>query len=317
MAKNPMQKKTRNSFIFGALMMFVIMGLVSAVLAYMLIQLKSAENDRVAKQKSVFVMTSSVASGNAVDSSMLKQTKVDSSVAPSDAVTLGDFTENTIAKIDLTKGVIVTSAMISEKDNEVKDSLRVQEYNMINIPSQIATGDFIDIRLRMPDGHDYIVVSKKKVEIPTINGIDSLNTIWVKLTEDETILMSNAIVEAYQMEGALLYTTKYVEPGMQQNATPTYVPSAEVLNLITQNPNIEQEAKQAIYSRYNGDAAGIRNNINSELNSVDSDTRKSNTTSGVSTETQTTKEQRQLSSFHVFWIFRQPSSITGLVSASS
>lgn len=293
MAKNPMQKKTRNSFIFGALMMFVIMGLVSAVLAYMLIQLKSAENDRVAKQKSVFVMTSSVASGNAVDSSMLKQTKVDSSVAPSDAVTLGDFTENTIAKIDLTKGVIVTSAMISEKDNEVKDSLRVQEYNMINIPSQIATGDFIDIRLRMPDGHDYIVVSKKKVEIPTINGIDSLNTIWVKLTEDETILMSNAIVEAYQMEGALLYTTKYVEPGMQQNATPTYVPSAEVLNLITQNPNIEQEAKQAIYSRYNGDAAGIRNNINSELNSVDSDTRKSNTISGVSTETQTTKEQRQ------------------------
>lgn len=293
MAKNPMQKKTRNSFIFGALMMFVIMGLVSAVLAYMLIQLKSAENNRVAKQKSVFVMTSSVASGNAVDSSMLKQTKVDSSVAPSDAVTLGDLTENTIAKIDLTKGVIVTSAMISEKDNEVKDSLRVQEYNMINIPSQIATGDFIDIRLRMPDGHDYIVVSKKKVEIPTINGIDSLNTIWVKLTEDETILMSNAIVEAYQMEGALLYTTKYVEPGMQQNATPTYVPSAEVLNLITQNPNIEQEAKQAIYSRYNSDAAGIRNNINSELNSVDSDTRKSNTTSGVSTETQTTKEQRQ------------------------
>ncbi len=293
MAKNPMQKKTRNSFIFGALMMFVIMGLVSAVLAYMLIQLKSAENNRVAKQKSVFVMTSSVASGNAVDSSMLKQTKVDSSVAPSDAVTLGDLTENTIAKIDLTKGVIVTSAMISEKDNEVKDSLRVQEYNMINIPSQIATGDFIDIRLRMPDGHDYIVVSKKKVEIPTINGIDSLNTIWVKLTEDETILMSNAIVEAYQMEGALLYTTKYVEPGMQQNATTTYVPSAEVLNLITQNPNIEQEAKQAIYSRYNSDAAGIRNNINSELNSVDSDTRKSNTTSGVSTETQTTKEQRQ------------------------
>lgn len=293
MAKNPMQKKTRNSFIFGALMMFVIMGLVSAVLAYMLVQLKSAENNRVAKQKSVFVMTSSVASGNAVDSSMLKQTKVDSSVAPSDAVTLGDLTENTIAKIDLTKGVIVTSAMISEKDNEVKDSLRVQEYNMINIPSQIATGDFIDIRLRMPDGHDYIVVSKKKVEIPTINGIDSLNTIWVKLTEDETILMSNAIVEAYQMEGALLYTTKYVEPGMQQNATPTYVPSAEVLNLITQNPNIEQEAKQAIYSRYNSDAAGIRNNINSELNSVDSDTRKSNTTSGVSTETQTTKEQRQ------------------------
>lgn len=293
MATNPIQKKTRNSFMLGMLVMFILMGIVVAVLAYMIVTLKQAENDRLARQKNAYIVSESISSGNSVDSSMLKATKIDTSVVPTDAVNLGDITENTIAKIDISKGTIITSAMITEKENAVTDSLRIQEYNMLKIASQIQTGDFIDVRLRLADGQDYIVVSKKKVEIPQIDGSDSLNTIWIKLTEEETIAMSNAIVEAYQMSGSVLYTTKYVEPGMQGEAIPTYVPSAEVVNLITQNPNITQEAKQAMYNRYSNDSAGIRNNINDELNGEDSAIRKNNISTGVTTEVQTTQDQRQ------------------------
>lgn len=293
MATNPIQKKTRNSFMLGMLVMFILMGMVVAVLAYMIVTLKQAENDRLARQKNAYIVSESISSGNSVDSSMLKATKIDTSAVPTDAVNLGDITENTIAKIDISKGTIITSAMITEKENAVTDSLRIQEYNMLKIASQIQTGDFIDVRLRLADGQDYIVVSKKKVEIPQIDGSDSLNTIWIKLTEEETIAMSNAIVEAYQMSGSVLYTTKYVEPGMQGEAIPTYVPSAEVVNLITQNPNITQEAKQAMYNRYSNDSAGIRNNINDELNGEDSAIRKNNISTGVTTEVQTTQDQRQ------------------------
>ena len=293
MATNPIQKKTRNSFMRGMLVMFILMGIVVAVLAYMIVTLKEAENDRLARQKNAYIVSETISSGNSVDSSMLKATKIDTSAVPTDAVNLGDITENTIAKIDISKGTIITSAMITEKENAVTDSLRIQEYNMLKIASQIQTGDFIDVRLRLADGQDYIVVSKKKVEIPQIDGSDSLNTIWIKLTEEETIAMSNAIVEAYQMSGSVLYTTKYVEPGMQGEAIPTYVPSAEVVNLITQNPNITQEAKQAMYNRYSNDSAGIRNNINDELNGEDSAIRKNNISTGVTTEVQTTQDQRQ------------------------
>ena len=293
MATNPIQKKTRNSFMLGMLVMFILMVIVVAVLAYMIVTLKQAENDRLARQKNAYIVSESISSGNSVDSSMLKATKIDTSAVPTDAVNLGDITENTIAKIDISKGTIITSAMITEKENAVTDSLRIQEYNMLKIASQIQTGDFIDVRLRLADGQDYIVVSKKKVEIPQIDGSDSLNTIWIKLTEEETIAMSNAIVEAYQMSGSVLYTTKYVEPGMQGEAIPTYVPSAEVVNLITQNPNITQEAKQAMYNRYSNDSAGIRNNINDELNGEDSAIRKNNISTGVTTEVQTTQDQRQ------------------------
>ena len=40
--------------------------------------------------------------------------------------------------------------------------VRTQEYNMITLLSQLQTGDFVDIRLRLPSGQDYIVVSKKQ-----------------------------------------------------------------------------------------------------------------------------------------------------------
>ena len=163
---------------------------------------------------------------------------------------------------------------------------------MLRLESQIAQDDYIDVRLRLPNGLDYIVVSKKRVEIPQINGVDSENTIWIKLTEDETLAMSNAIVEAYKLEGAVLYTAKYVEPGTQEKATPTYIPSAEVVNLVTQNPNVVQEAKTAMYNRYQQFTSN-RNNINSQLSAVDEDEAKSRVTSGTTTEVTTAQDQRK------------------------
>lgn len=292
MATNPMQKKARNSFILGILVTVVVMGLIVALLLMQLMKLKDEEAERQARLVSVYALNTDVKSGDTVDASMLTKVTTDSSAAPTDAVSLGLITENTIAKIDLTAGTIITESMLSESDDVLTSDVRLQEYNMLKLASQITSDDYIDIRLRMPSGLDYIVVSKKRVEIPTIDGIDSVNTIWVKLTEDETLAMSNAIVEAYKMEGAILYTTKYVEPGTQEKATPTYVPSAETVNLITQNPNVVDEAKQAMYKRYN-DYTSIRNNINSELSQIEADDAAGNVNTGVADEVTAAQEQRQ------------------------
>lgn len=292
MAINPMQKKARNSFILGILVTVVIMGLIVALLLVQLMKMKDEETEREARLVSVYALNTSVKSGDTIDITMLTKVTTDSSAAPTDAVGLGTLTENTIAKIDLSAGTIITQSMITESDEPLTNDLRVQEYNMIKLATQITSDDYIDIRLRMPSGLDYIVVSKKRVEIPQIDGIESLNTIWVKLTEEETLTMSNAIVEAYKMEGAVLYTTKYVEPGTQEKATPTYVPSAETVNLITQNPNVVDEAKQAIYQRYNN-YTSIRNNINAETSRVDTDEAYDNVKSGVTEEVTSAQEQRQ------------------------
>ena len=292
MASNPMQRKSRNSFILGVLIAVLVMGAIVAVLLLKIKNMQAKENDRLANLIKVYALNTDVKSGDTLDASMLVQVETDKNAAPTDAIKGTALTENSIAKIDLSKGMILTASMVAESDSPITSDLRLQEYNMLRLESQIAQDDYIDVRLRLPNGLDYIVVSKKRVEIPQINGVDSENTIWIKLTEDETLAMSNAIVEAYKLEGAVLYTAKYVEPGTQEKATPTYIPSAEVVNLVTQNPNVVQEAKTAMYNRYQQFTSN-RNNINSQLSAVDEDEAKSRVTSGTTTEVTTAQDQRK------------------------
>lgn len=289
---NPMQRKAKNSFLLGVLLTMLVMGVIVGLLFLKIMNMQKTENERLANQKQVYVLSQDVKSGDKVDSANLTTITVDNAAVPSNAITPGSLTEYTVAKIDLKKGTTITAGMITESSEETTADLRMQEYNMIKLSTQLATNDYIDIRLRMPSGLDYIVVSKKSVEIPVIGGEESANTIWVKLSEAETLAMSNAIVEAYTMNGAILYTTTYTEPGMQDAATPTYVPSANVQNLMNQNPNILQEAKNALFTRYNSTSSIRTNNINGELSQYQEEAQ-GNISNGVSSEVTSAQEQRK------------------------
>lgn len=169
-----------------------------------------------------------------------------------------------VAKVTMAPNTVLTNTLVAKSTERVTADLRRQEYSVILITSQIATGDYIDIRLRMPDGTDYIVASHKEVEIPVIGEMDSPNTISIQVTEDEIVTISNAIVESYMMPGSMLYATRYVEPGLQDKATPTYLPSQKVKTLIDQNPNVTEVAKRELNARYTNGTN--RNNINDVLN---------------------------------------------------
>lgn len=171
-----------------------------------------------------------------------------------------------IAKVDLKANTVITTDLISKSDNVLTNDVRKQEYNMLVLPTDLQTGDYIDVRLMMPSGQDYIVVSKKEVEIPVIGSVDSEDTIWINLREDETLHMSNAIVEAYRVTGSKLYVTKYTEAGMQDAATPTYPINQEVAALIERDPNVLSKALEELKNRYN---ASLRNDyINKEINNA-------------------------------------------------
>ena len=169
-----------------------------------------------------------------------------------------------VAKVTMAPNTVLTNTLVAKSTERVTADLRRQEYSVILITSQIATGDYIDIRLRMPDGTDYIVASHKEVEIPVIGEMDSPNTISIQVTEDEIVTISNAIVESYMMPGSMLYATRYVEPGLQEEATPTYLPSQKVKTSIDQNPNVTEVAKRELNNRYTNGTN--RNNINDVLN---------------------------------------------------
>ena len=112
------------------------------------------------------------------------------------------------------------------------------------------------------------------------------------MTEDEIAMLSNAVIEAYIMTGSKLYANVYAEPGLQNDATPTYPPSKIVVEKMLADPNILEEAKVALTNRYNDSQVNIRNNnINEELNKYVDDALK-NIEDKLKEESETRKELR-------------------------
>ena len=181
--------------------------------------------------------------------------------------------------------------MLTTSSEQVTNDLRKQEYNMLSLPTDLVSGDFVDVRIRFGNGQDYIIAAKKQVTIPTIAGAPAEGVININLSEDETIAMSSAIIETYQLKTAEMYVSRYTDPGMQVAAIPTYPVNAEALNLMDSNPNLLEEAKKAIASRYN---RNLREQfINSQINSVDAEDRQSNLETSVEEHITQQKELRQ------------------------
>ncbi len=239
-----------------------------------------------ANTRQAYVLKNDIKSGTNITLDDLVQVSALKDVIPTDYVTLEDITENTIAKLDLTKGLVLSKAMIQESDAKVTADLREQQYNMIVLPQYLEQDSYIDIRLTLPNGQDYIVASKKRIKQITED------TIWIDMYEQESLVMSNAIVEAYMMPGSKLYATTYVEPGIQANATPTFVPRAEVINLMNSDPNIVAEARQELAARYSSLMVRREQDINSQLNAVGEDAR-SNLETNMEQEITRSKEARK------------------------
>lgn len=292
MAMNPMQRKANNYLLIGVLVTLLITGSIIAILFMQLGKLNKQIKSEEAKMKKVYIVSQDVKSGESLNGIRFKEISIINDAIPSDAINISNIEEDTIAKIDIKVGTILTSNMITTNEEKITADVRTQEYNMLELPPQIQNGDYIDIRLRLPDGTDYIVVSKKKVEIPEIGGTESVNTIRINVAEQEILLMSNAIVEAYVGPGSKLYATTYVEPGMQQQATPTYLPSDKVANLINVDPNIVAVAKNELVSRYNNTVNSIRPNITNYLNTYAAEG-KTNIESGVQEEIERARTERQ------------------------
>lgn len=255
MGANPMQKMKRNSILTG-LIIGLIIGLILCVIVYLFLTSSSGAGS-ISKGDAitVCVLNKTVKSGTTITAADIITKNVSIDNAPADATTQ---VINGVAKIDLTAGTILTSGMLNTNGETLTADLREQEYNMITLPSQLSVGDFIDIRLQLPNGGDYIVVSKKQV----LNC--NSTTVWLNMYEEEIELMSNAIIEYYIMAGSKLYATTYIEPGLQTAAVGTYVPNETVSSLISANPNIKNYINS---ERYADSLKNIRNNnITSAVN---------------------------------------------------
>ena len=348
MAKNPMQRQARNSFLIGIIIGLILTAAVGAILFMQMKKLNEQIKEFNAAKTTAYVLTQDVNSGDVLVAGMFTPTEVLRTSIPSDYVdisTLLDayslytkdgepitseyisgeqhlylngnkerevFKEGTdryyvmngtekeyietstapvLAKISTKANTVITPSLITRSYELQTADVRQQEYNVVILPTDLMTGDYVDIRLMLPNGEDFIVVSKKRVTIPQSNGEYLADTIWVDLGEDEILSMSSAIVEAYKIEGSKLYATKYTDAGTQEAATPTYIASREVTSLMDADPNITEEAREGLRARYTNNLQGVRNeHINNAINKYGSD---DNVPSGMEESITSTQESRQ------------------------
>ncbi|WP_304401819.1 hypothetical protein [uncultured Clostridium sp.] len=305
MAMNPMQRRARTSFIIGFLVALIIGALAVGGLLLKIRSINEAKEAIEALQKQVYVATEDLESGDEVTMDDFVKGIVQTSMTTDEMITPDYFEfeedgeiitkldddgnqiqKTMVMKINVPKGTIITKDMMYESGKGLKDSERIQEFNMIRLPSQLKNGDFIDVRFSLPNGQDFVVLSKKKV-IGT-----NATTVWLQLDELELNLMNNAIVESYKATGSRLYAIEYIEPGMQKDAVPTYVASSDVLNLINRNPNIISEAREKYGENINGLSDFRALNIESSLEAT-RDQSESLVSSGNANEDQSIKAERQ------------------------
>lgn len=156
--------------------------------------------------KLVTVPNKDIVQGQVITSDMLVQKRIHISTVPTGALDLSKVSGQ-VAKYNISANTPITSNMVAS--NLLTADVREQEINTVLMPSDLVEGDYIDIRITYPNGTDYVVLSQKIVD-KIAN-----QTMWIKLSEDERLLLNSAVVDSYLTQGSKIYATKYADPGSQ------------------------------------------------------------------------------------------------------
>ena len=185
-------------------------------------------------QKTALVPISDIKWGAEIKEDMVEEKNIYSDLDSSAYMTADQI--GSIAKVDLKAGTPIYADSVAEETHE---GTREIEVNYVNLNTNLIENDTVDIRVKFPNGEDYVVCSKQTLR--NLNLASANLFLWV--TEDELLCLDSAVVDA-SINGGKLYVTHYVEPTLQTESVTNYQPNIDVLNLIAQDPNIVDISKR-------------------------------------------------------------------------
>ncbi|MFR9707900.1 SAF domain-containing protein [Paenibacillus sp. MB22_1] len=195
-------------------------------------QLKT--NEQQGKTR-ILVAARPIPAGTTLGNGDIQAVEVVHALVPSDSFKDPQMVVGKIAKIDLQPNTPLIASMLYEEGPIPRD-LRMQEFNVIQLPTHLQKDQVVDVRINFPTGEDYIVLSKKKVR--DLSGM----IVRLEMNEPEILMASSAIIDAY-LQGAKLYALPYIEPGLQEAAIANYPANPKVLDLMDRDPNVLEKAK--------------------------------------------------------------------------
>ena len=213
-------------------------------------ELTVAAEEQKSRMSRVLCIGRDVGAGEKLNPGDIYTAEVPMDAVPADCMLSVSEIDGSILRIPVMKGAYITSGMLVGETPGVDE--RELRYGCIRYDSEVGLGDSIDVRVRYPDGTDYVVLSKKPVF-----GLDEQGLL-LRVREEEILLMDSAVVDASLFEGTFLYAVEYVEDLIQEAAIVNYTPAPAVIELIGRDPNIVKAATEYL-------SMGIRNDIEGRM----------------------------------------------------
>lgn len=140
-------------------------------------------------------------------------------------------------KIDTYPGTPITTDLVAAEQTEV---LRyTQDLSLSSLPVDTVIGDYIDVRILMPTGDTFPVLTHKK--ITDING----TVVSFEISEEQLQCLNSALIDygLYGSKGVVMYVTKYINPGLDTDVVAFYPVQASMETIVTYNPNISDPTR--------------------------------------------------------------------------
>lgn len=219
----------------------------------------------------VYTVSSAVKAGDLVLEENIESITIPTSVDNDQYVhSLSDLIGR-VFKIAVNPGTPITSNMTMTEPLE--DSVRERDIILDRYTVGLTVGDYIDIRITMPYGDDYVVLPHKRIY--AINE----GSIKLYLNEFEWFQYNGAMVDYWLNRdyGATIYGDKYVEPGIQHEAVMYYAVPTNIAALMQKNPNILDKAEANDLNSWRAAIEELLIIFRDEEDTVDSDGGKFNT----------------------------------------
>lgn len=160
-------------------------------------------------------------------------------------------------KTGLTTGTAISSDIIYT--DEITDDLRLFDVVVHNVPVGLKEGSYVDVRITLPQGEDFIAMAHKRVA--------SINAGVLKLivTEKDLHTYNSMLIDSLVYPGTQLYAVEYLEGGIQSGADTYYPLASNVLAIAQKDPNLLEAIKSDIIHRREAVETGLVSVAEDEL----------------------------------------------------
>jgi DNA-directed RNA polymerase subunit N (RpoN/RPB10) len=194
-------------------------------------EIETLKIEKYMKKRMVLMPKKTIQKGAVLTEDLVELKEIHSNLSQEIFASKEDFGKQIIINYEEDMPVFSNTLM----DNEVTDDQRIREISSVLLQSDLKENEVVDCRIRYANGLEFRVLSKKQIKKIDLAN----NTIWLSLSEKESLLLSSALVDKAYFQGSSFYVSRYIESNIQEEALVNYIPNQEVITLIEEELGLE------------------------------------------------------------------------------